>query len=214
MFRPKCALQADSVQGVQEWGTWGQNHVKWSPKGLELPWVICWATWTRMGSHVRVVATKHDTFNNGRCAENVHVSHPADGAIFRLPRGLAVPIRHQGWNEGCIHVIYHPYPPYERLRARRREAVKLFVSHVMLRWDRLGPCLLSVATPRNLGGFIAYIFTHWCNEDKPYMLNDQLCKGYPTSYSEKHSNQEVQNESTFWSDFFNIFSAIGHFAYA
>ena len=26
------------------------------------------------------------------------------------------PIRHQGWNEGCIHVIYHPYPPYECLR--------------------------------------------------------------------------------------------------
>ena len=41
---------------------------------------------------------------------------PADRAVFRLPRGLVVPIRHQRWNECCIHVIYHSYPPYERLR--------------------------------------------------------------------------------------------------
>ena len=66
-------------------------------------------------------------------------------------------------------------------------------------WPR--SCLLSVATPRNLGGFLAHLFTHGSNEDKPYMLNDQLCKGYPTSYSKEHSNQEVQNEITFWTDF-------------
>ena len=71
-------------------------------------------------------------------------------------------------------------------------------------WPR--SCLLFVATPQNHGGFLAHLFTHWCNEDKPYMLNDQLRKGYPTSYSEKHPNQEMKMRSRFEWFFGNFFS--------
>ena len=65
-----------------------------------------------------------------------------------------------------------------------------------LGWPR--PCLIpSVTSSRNLERLIAHLFTHRCNLDKPYMLNDQLRKSDPTSYFAKHTNQEVQSEVTF-----------------
>ena len=64
-----------------------------------------------------------------------------------------------------------------------------------LGWPR--PCLPSFTSSRNLERLIAHLFTHRCNLDKPYMLNDQLRKSDPTSYFAKHTNQEVQSEVTF-----------------
>ena len=55
----------------------------------------------------------------------------------------------------------------------------------------------SVTMSRNLERLITHLFPHRLNKDKPHMHNDQIHKGYPTSYSEKHPNQEVQNEVTF-----------------
>ena len=113
------------------------------------------------------------------------------------------PIRHQGWNEGCIHVIYHPYPPYERLRGGGMpwsclsatlcfDGIASDHAYSPLLRHEILECLSHISSPTDA------VKTN-------HMLNDQLRKGYPTSYSEKHSNQEVQNESTFWSDFFDIF---------
>ena len=51
-----------------------------------------------------------------------------------------------------------------------------------LGWPR--PCLPSVTSSRNLERLIAHLFTHRCNRDKPYMLNDQLRKSDPT---DRHS---------------------------
>ena len=80
------------------------------------PLYICWTTWTTMGSHVLVVATNsHDTFINGRICRELARQSPCRRCHIRLPRGLTVPNRHQRRNKGCRHVIYHPYPHYDRL---------------------------------------------------------------------------------------------------
>ena len=77
-------------------------------------------------------------------------------------------------------------------------------------WPR--SCLLSVATPQNLERLITHLLTHRGNKDKTHMHNDQLRKSYPTSYSEKHLNQEVQNEVTFLVIFMELFLQHGPFA--
>ena len=89
----KVILYNHFKNGALEVKPMSNNHLRW----LRVALSDMLSHMNKNGVALRVVATNsHDTFNNGRCAENVHVSHPADGAIFRLPRGLAVPIRHQG----------------------------------------------------------------------------------------------------------------------